>query len=78
MKTKEDANYVPSTVTGKFVMALVPGLYTITVESPGYKMLVDNIEVYDKGSFKPEMKKDYQLVKEGTVVKTPPVNIPKK
>lgn len=78
MKTRDEANYLPGIATGKYVMALVPGLYTITIESPGYHMLVENIEIYDKGSFTPFIKKDFKLVKEGTIVNTPAPVTPEK
>ena len=74
MKTQEEFKYVPILQTGKYVMALNPGKYTITIEGSGYKMLIDAIDLFDKGSFKPEIKKDFQLVKEG--INPPATNNP--
>jgi len=62
-KTNEEFTYVPTAQTGKYVMALNPGKYTITVDATGYRAFIDAIELFDKGSFKPEIKKDIQLVK---------------
>ena len=61
--TNEEFTYIPTVSSGKYVMALSPGKYTISIESTGYKFLVDNIVILDKGSFQPEISKDFLLVK---------------
>lgn len=63
-KTNEELTFVPIPHSGKYVMALPPGKYTISVEATGFRPLVDNIILFDMGSFLPEMKKDFQLVKQ--------------
>ncbi|CAN5375257.1 hypothetical protein BH09BAC5_BH09BAC5_25080 [soil metagenome] len=61
--TNEDyGSYRPSPTTGKYVMALPPGKYIMTVEAPGYKTYVETVLVFDIGP-QGEMSKDILLVK---------------
>ncbi|MCX6312246.1 MAG: hypothetical protein NT084_11510 [Bacteroidetes bacterium] len=62
--TKEDVGtYRPNPNTGKYVMALPPGKYTITLNAPGYKQFNENVIVFDIGP-QGEMSKDILLVKQ--------------
>lgn len=62
-KTSEDyGTYKPVASTGKYVLALPPGKYTISVDATGYKSLVDTILIFDIASIT-EMKKDLVLQK---------------
>jgi hypothetical protein len=63
-KTNQDLTFIPIPHSGKYVMALPPGKYTISIEATGFKPFVDSIVLFDMGSFLPEMKKDFQLVKQ--------------
>jgi tetratricopeptide (TPR) repeat protein len=74
MKTKKEYTYTPTAESGRYVMALNPGKYTITIESPGHKLFIDAIELFDMASFKSEISKNFQLLKEGTSNTIPPQN----
>jgi hypothetical protein len=50
------------TRNGKYVMALLPGVYDIKIECEGQADLTDKIIVMDLGSFQPETVKDYSYV----------------
>lgn len=56
--------FVPIPNSGKYVMALPPGKWVINIEATGFKPLVDTIVLFDLGSFQPEMKKDFQLLRQ--------------
>lgn len=63
-KTQENVGeYRPNTRTGRFVLALPPGKYVITVDAPGCKQLIETIIVFDIGAMA-EIQKDVQLLKE--------------
>ncbi len=63
-KTQEEVGvYKPNPRTGRYVLALPPGKYIITIDSPGCKPFVDTIFVFDVGAI-PEMKKDVLLIKQ--------------
>ncbi len=47
-------NYLPNPNTGRFIMILPPGKYTIIIESPGFKDYKYPIEIFDKASFQTE------------------------
>jgi len=53
--SKEVGNYTPVANTGKYVMALPPGKYNISIESPGCKPYSSSITIFDLGSFQPEI-----------------------
>jgi tetratricopeptide (TPR) repeat protein len=59
----EEFKFVPIPSSGKYVMALPPGKYTIMIESEGYKTFIDNLVLYDMGSFSPEVKRDFRITK---------------
>ncbi len=47
-------NYLPNPSTGRFIIILPPGKYTILVESPGFKDYKYPIEIFDKVSYQAE------------------------
>ncbi len=55
--------YTPIPSSGKYIMALSPGKYTLTIESTGHTTYTETITILDKGSFQPEIKKDFILIK---------------
>lgn len=62
MKTGElVGTYVPNGNTGRYVIILAPGIYSITVEAPGCETQMETINILDKSSFKPEIQKDFTL-----------------
>ena len=62
-KTNVTFNYTPIPDNGKYVMALKPGIYDITISADGYQPIKDVVVVMDMSSFKPESKKNYILQK---------------
>jgi len=62
-KTQEEVGtYKPVPSNGKYVLALPPGKYVISVEATGYKPHIDNVLVFDIAAI-PEIKKDMLLSK---------------
>lgn len=53
--------YVPNGNTGRYVIILAPGIYSITIEAPGCETQTETINILDKSSFKPEIEKDITL-----------------
>ncbi|MGZ4041864.1 MAG: tetratricopeptide repeat protein [Bacteroidia bacterium] len=55
--------YIPNPVTGRMIIILPPGKYTIQVESPGFKEYVYPIEILDKVSYQSEINLNIALTK---------------
>ncbi|MEO5642832.1 MAG: hypothetical protein ABIQ40_20025 [Bacteroidia bacterium] len=55
--------YRPSPTTGRYVMALPPGKYVMTIDAPGCKPFIETVNVFDIGP-QGEMSKDILLVKQ--------------
>jgi len=62
-KDAQPLTYAPIPTSGKYIMALSPGVYLISVEIDGYNSITENLTILDKGSFQPEIKKDFVLSK---------------
>ena len=62
-KTGDDITFVPNKTSGRYVMALLPGSYKITITSNGYTDYTENIVVFEFGIAKPETVKNYTLIK---------------
>jgi len=71
-KTQQPFTFKP-TKSGKYVMALMPGIYDIKIECEGHDDITDKIIVMDLGSFQPETVKNYSYVNA-----PPPTPEPKK
>ncbi len=56
--------YKVNSTTGKFVMILPPGKYSLDVISPGFKTHSENLIILDKGSFVPTMDIEMSLLPE--------------
>lgn len=54
-------NYLPNPQTGKYVVILPPGKYTLTVELFNFKLLTQKLEIHDKVSFQSEIEFDLKL-----------------
>lgn len=54
-------NYLPNSQTGKYVVILPPGKYTLTVELFNFKLLTQKLEILDKVSFQSEKEFDLKL-----------------
>jgi tetratricopeptide (TPR) repeat protein len=65
LKNKEapELTYNPNPSTGKFIMALTPSKYEVTIEADGYKTLTDVFFVFDIGVGQNESKKMFMLQK---------------
>ena len=68
---EEFGNYMPNPNTGKYVIILPPGRFSIATEIPGYKPYSETVQIFDKSSFKPAMEKNIILVPEGYVAPKP-------
>jgi hypothetical protein len=55
--------YIPNPVTGRIIIILPPGKYTIQVESPGFKDYQQPIEIFDKVSYQSEISLNIALTK---------------
>ena len=62
-KTNDEITFVPNKVSGRYIMALLPGTYKITITSNGYTDLTENLVVFEFGVAKPETIKNYVLIK---------------
>ena len=62
-KDLQPSTYTPNDKTGKFIMALSPSKYQITIEADGYKTLTDMFFIFDIGIGQNESKKQYTLQK---------------
>jgi tetratricopeptide (TPR) repeat protein len=56
-------NYLPNPANGRFVVILPPGKYQMSIEAPGFKTSVKNIEIYDKASYQAEVEMNVELQK---------------
>ena len=50
--------YLPNPNSGKYIVIVPPGEYTLTVSSPGFKDYNEDISVIGKGSFQEEIEKN--------------------
>lgn len=57
-------SYTPIPHSGKYVMALPPGKWIISIDAEGFKPFMETIILHDLGSFQPELKKDFKLLRE--------------
>lgn len=60
----EEIFFKPNARTGHYVLALLPGKYRMLISCPGYKGITDDFLIFDFGAIKPEMVKDYKLIKQ--------------
>lgn len=56
-------NYIPNPANGRFVVILPPGKYQMIIETPGFKTVTKNIEVFDKVSYQAEINLNIELTK---------------
>lgn len=54
-------NYVPNSNTGRYVIILPPGEYTLTLETPGFSDVSEKLSIMDKSSFRTEIEKEIVL-----------------
>jgi Tol biopolymer transport system component len=71
-KTQENVgNYVPNSNTGKYVIIVPPGIYTINIELADFQSFTQKVSIVDKSSFKTEIDKDIKLLPVGYVAPKP-------
>jgi len=63
-KTKDQLTFKPIPKSGNYVMALMPGVYSIQITCSNLPPINDNVVVYDLSSFQPETVKNYSFIKE--------------
>jgi hypothetical protein len=68
----EFGTYMPNPSTGKYVIILPPGKYTLNTEIPGYKKYSEPVQILDKSSFKSQLEKNIVLIPEGGITPPPP------
>lgn len=65
-KTQEIiGNYIPNPNSGRYVIIVPPGSYTMDVEVNGFQMITDKIDVLEKVNYQTEIDKDLRLLPEG-------------
>jgi tetratricopeptide (TPR) repeat protein len=62
-KTNEEAIFVPNKTTGRYIIALLPGTYKVTISSDGYADYTETLVVFEFGIAKPETLKNYMILK---------------
>ena len=60
---EEYGSYMANPLSGRYIMILPPGKYNVLIDVPGYKIHMEDIEVYDKVSYRSLIKKDFSLEK---------------
>jgi tetratricopeptide (TPR) repeat protein len=60
-------NYVPNSNTGKYVIIVPPGSYSVNIELPGFQSYTQKVNIVDKSSFKTEIERDIVLIPVGYV-----------
>ncbi|MFH1004355.1 MAG: hypothetical protein V1781_02500 [Bacteroidota bacterium] len=58
-------SYLPNPNSGRYVIILPPGKFNIFTEVPGYEPYTNNIELFDKSSFKSQIEKNIVLKPDG-------------
>jgi len=53
--------YMTNPISGRYIIILPPGKFNILVEVPRFEMLTEDIEIFDKSSFRSVIKKDFIL-----------------
>lgn len=61
---EEYGSYLPNPNTGRFIIILPPGKFNLLVEVPGYKLYMEDIEIYGKDAYRSNMSKDIVLQKD--------------
>jgi Tol biopolymer transport system component len=69
-------NYTPNPNSGKYVIIVPPGQYSLGIEAAGYDPVNEKLTVLDKGSFKKEIGRELKLTPEGYIPPQPPKKDP--
>lgn len=71
-------NYVPNPTTGRYIIIVPPGNYSLDIEAPGFQLTSEKIDIAEKVSYKTEIEKNYKLTPEGYTPPQPAKATPKK
>ncbi len=55
-------DYLPNPKTNRYVIILPPGNYNLYIGAIGYEEIMEEIEIYDKSSFRSFIDKDYLMI----------------
>ncbi len=62
-KTNDEITFVPNKTSGRYIMALLPGTYKLTISAGGYADYTENLVVFEFGVAKSETLRNYVLIK---------------
>jgi len=62
-KTNDEISFVSNKTTGRYIMALLPGIYKVKISAEGYAEINETLVVFEFGVAKPETVKDYVILK---------------
>lgn len=62
-KTNDEITFTSNKTTGRYVMALLPGIYKVNIAADGYADVNETLVVFEFGVARPETVKDYVLMK---------------
>lgn len=62
-KTNDEFTFIPNKQSGKYIMALLPGSYKVTISSEGYKDFAEDLNVFEFGVARPETLRDYTILR---------------
>lgn len=60
-KTNDEISFISNKNTGRYIMALLPGIYKVKISADGYQEIDETIVVYEFGVARPETVKDYVI-----------------
>ena len=67
--------YLPNSISGKYVVILPPGSYNMNIMADGYKEVVTEIVILDKSDYKTYIEQDLVLKPEALLEKLPQIKI---
>lgn len=67
--------YLPNSVSGRYVIIVPPGKYTMEVEADGYNTVVEEVEIFDKSSYQTVISKDLVLKPRDILMKLPQMDL---
>jgi tetratricopeptide (TPR) repeat protein len=62
-KTNDEITFVSNKNTGRYVMALLPGIYKLNIQADGYNDVNETLVIFEFGVARPETVKDYVMQK---------------
>lgn len=62
-KTNDEITFLSNKTSGRYIMALLPGIYKLKISCDGYADVNETVVVFEFGVARPETVKDYVLMK---------------